>query len=192
MVYSDAGQIVTSDFHWTIGRPNAVRRNCNIPNQKALGSGIPKWWGSRSADEKYRNSAPASECSRKTQYELSAQTWSVLTVGIPKSAKVRWIHSTVILQCIMHRICDELWIHSIISSWILRNWLRKWVLEAHFCALFLYFSSADLVRHHFGMPEPRAFWFGMVQFLRTAFGLPIVQWKSVVTICPASRYGLNH
>jgi hypothetical protein len=36
------------------------------------------------------------------------------------------------------------------------------------------------------MPEPRAFWFGMVQFLRTAFGLPIVQWKSLVTICPVS------
>ena len=53
-------------------------------------------------------------------------------------------------------------------------------------ALFLYFSSADLVPHHFGMPEPRAFRFGMVQFLRTAFGLPIVQWKSLVTICPVS------
>ena len=58
---------VASDFHWTIERPNAVRRNSIIPNWKALGGGFPDWCGSRSADEKCRSSALESQCSLNTR-----------------------------------------------------------------------------------------------------------------------------
>ena len=187
MVYSDAGQIVTSDFHWTIGRPNAVRRNCTIPNQKALGSGIPKWWRTRSADEKYRNSAQ--KCASSRTHFLSH------FLGIQEEV-IEWIQSSSQIRCIIHCRITILYSHRTFADLRIPT-----VRTDHVCAdnsycdfrlhslsgaLFLYFSSADLVPHHFGMPEPRAFRFGMVQFLRTAFGLPIVQWKSLVTICPVS------
>ena len=45
--------------------------------------------------------------------------------------------------------------------------------------LVLHFSSGDLEPHHFGKPAPRAFQFGMVEFLRNAFGLPTVQSNSL-------------
>ena len=52
--------------------------------------------------------------------------------------------------------------------------------------------SADFEPHHFGKPAPRAFQFGMVEFLRSAFGLPTVQSKSLVNMCPVSSSGANH
>ena len=62
----------------------------------------------------------------------------------------------------------------------------------HIPVLLLHFSSADLEPHQSGKPPPGAFQFGIMEFLRTAFGLSIVQWKSLVTICPVSSCGVNH
>ena len=54
--------------------------------------------------------------------------------------------------------------------------------EAHSGRSVQHFSSADLEPHHFGKPPPRAFRFGMVEFLRTAFDLPTVQPNSLASL----------
>ena len=46
-------------------------------------------------------------------------------------------------------------------------------------SLVLHFSSADLEPHHFGKPAARAFQFGIVEYVQTAFGLPTVHWNHV-------------
>ena len=54
--------------------------------------------------------------------------------------------------------------------------------------LVLHFSSGDLEPHHFGKPAPRAFQFGMVEFLRNAFGLPTVQSNSLAAGAASGQF----
>ena len=65
---------------------------------------------------------------------------------------------------------------------------RLWLLDAHSSALLLHFSSADLEPHQSGKPPPRAFQFGIMEFLRTAFGLSIVQWKSLAARAASGQF----
>ena len=115
----------------------------------------------------------------KVTVRISVQKWSILTVVLTIFAKIRWMQYMIDSQCTLYKICTELWNDFTFSARISMKRLRLWLLDAHSSALLPHFSSADLEPHQSGKPPPRAFQFGIMEFLRTAFGLSIVQWKSL-------------